>query len=45
MRHRVTGVTQDANGVTVLSLVGRVVLGEESNQLRTKLKELAGALG
>ena len=31
---------RDANGVTVLSLTGRVVLGDESNQLRTKLKEL-----
>ena len=31
---------RDASGVTVLSLTGRVVLGDESNQLRTKLKEL-----
>lgn len=33
---------RDANGVTVLTLAGRVVLGDESNQLRTKLKELIG---
>ncbi len=33
---------RDANGITVLSLTGRVVLGDESNQLRTKLKELLG---
>jgi anti-sigma B factor antagonist len=34
---------RDSNGVTVLTLTGRVVLGEESNQLRTKLKELLGS--
>lgn len=33
-------VEKDLNGVTVLALLGRVVLGEESNQLRTKLKDL-----
>jgi anti-sigma B factor antagonist len=32
---------RDANGVTVLTLVGRVVLGDESNRLRSKLKEVA----
>jgi anti-sigma B factor antagonist len=31
---------RDANGVTVLTLAGRVVLGDESSQLRTKLKDL-----
>jgi len=29
-------------GVTVLQLSGRVTLGEESNQLRTKIKSLLG---
>ena len=33
---------KETNGVTVLVLSGRVVLGEESNQLRTKLKDLLG---
>ena len=33
-------VEKEVKGVTVLQLVGRVTLGEESNQLRTKLKEL-----
>ena len=36
-------VERDTNGVTVLELVGRVVLGDESNQLRTKLKDLLAA--
>jgi anti-sigma B factor antagonist len=36
-------IDSDSNGVTVLTLTGRVVLGEESNQLRTKLKELLGS--
>jgi anti-sigma B factor antagonist len=31
---------QNAEGVTVLRLTGRVTLGAESNQLRSKLKEL-----
>ena len=31
---------RDSNGVTVLALTGRVVLGDESSQLRTKLKAL-----
>lgn len=30
---------KDVNGVTVLQLAGRVTLGEESNHLRTKLKD------
>ncbi|HTS68071.1 MAG TPA: STAS domain-containing protein [Terriglobia bacterium] len=30
---------KETSGVTVLELVGRVTLGEESNQLRAKLKE------
>ena len=33
-------VEKETNGVTVLALIGRVVLGDESNQLRTKLKDL-----
>jgi anti-sigma B factor antagonist len=33
---------KETNGVTVVVLSGRVVLGEESNQLRTKLKDLLG---
>ena len=31
---------KEVNGVTVLTLSGRVTLGEESNQLRTKIKEI-----
>jgi anti-sigma B factor antagonist len=30
----------EVNGVTVLQLAGRITLGEESNQLRTKLKDI-----
>jgi anti-sigma B factor antagonist len=33
-------VAKDADGVTILKLMGRVTLGDESNQLRTKIKEL-----
>jgi len=33
---------KDANGITVLTLSGRVTLGEESNQLRTKIKDILG---
>ena len=33
-------VEKDVKGVTVVELSGRVTLGDESNQLRTKLKEL-----
>jgi anti-sigma B factor antagonist len=33
-------VEKEVNGVTVLELSGRVTLGEGSNQLRTKLKDL-----
>jgi anti-sigma B factor antagonist len=33
-------VEKEIEGVTVLQMIGRVTLGEESNQLRTKLKEL-----
>ncbi|MFZ0959704.1 MAG: STAS domain-containing protein [Terriglobia bacterium] len=33
-------VEKEVNGVTVLQVSGRVVLGEESNQLRTKLKTI-----
>jgi len=35
-------IEKETSGVTVLVLSGRVVLGEESNQLRTKLKEALG---
>ncbi|MFB3923764.1 MAG: STAS domain-containing protein [Terriglobia bacterium] len=31
---------QETSGVTVLTLSGRVTLGEESSKLRTKLKDL-----
>ena len=33
---------KQVSGVTVLQLSGRVTLGEESNQLRTKIKTLLG---
>lgn len=33
---------KESNGVTVVTLAGRVTLGEESNQLRTRIKELLG---
>ena len=33
-------VEMEVNGVTVLQLAGRITLGEESNQLRTKLKDI-----
>ncbi len=33
-------VEKETSGVTVLELSGRVTLGEESNQLRTKIKDL-----
>ena len=29
-------------GVTVLGFVGRITLGDESNQVRTKIKEVLG---
>jgi anti-sigma B factor antagonist len=32
-------VEKEMNGVTVLQLSGRITLGEESNQLRTRLKD------
>ena len=35
-------VEKEIEGVTVLMLAGRVTLGDESSQLRTKLKELLG---
>lgn len=35
-------VEKESSGVTVLILSGRVVLGDESNQLRTKLKDMLG---
>jgi anti-sigma B factor antagonist len=33
-------VEKESSGVTVLELSGRVTLGEESNQLRTKIKDI-----
>ncbi len=33
-------VETDTEGITVLQLTGRVTLGQESNQLRTRIKEL-----
>jgi anti-sigma B factor antagonist len=30
----------ETNGITVLTLSGRVTLGQESNQLRTKIKDI-----
>jgi len=33
-------VEKEVNGVTVLQVIGRVTLGEESNQLRNKLKDI-----
>jgi anti-sigma B factor antagonist len=35
-------VEKEISGVTVLELAGRVTLGEESSQLRTKLKDILG---
>jgi anti-sigma B factor antagonist len=35
-------VEKESNGVTVLALSGRVTLGEESGQLRNKVKEVLG---
>jgi anti-sigma B factor antagonist len=37
-----TIVEKQVNGVTVLKLSGRITLGEESSQLRTRIKELLG---
>ncbi len=34
---------KQVKGVTVLQMSGRVTLGEESNELRTKIKSLLGA--
>lgn len=33
-------VEMESGGVTVLELSGRITLGEESNQLRTKIKDI-----
>src|SRR5208283_3994217 len=33
-------VEKEVSGVTVLELSGRITLGEESNELRTKIKDL-----
>ncbi|MCL5670246.1 MAG: STAS domain-containing protein [Acidobacteria bacterium] len=32
--------TKESNGVTVLTLAGRITLGDESNHMRNKVKEL-----
>lgn len=33
---------KESEGITILELSGRVVLGDESNQLRTKIKDILG---
>lgn len=33
---------KDTDGITILELSGRVTLGDESNQLRSKIKEVLG---
>ena len=35
-------VEKQIEGVTVLDFVGRITLGDESNQVRTKIKEMLG---
>jgi len=35
-------IEKETSGVTVLALSGRITLGEESNQLRTKIKDILG---
>lgn len=35
-------VEKESDGITVLTLLGRVTLGEESSQLRTRIKEILG---
>ena len=35
-------VEKQIGGVTVLDFVGRITLGDESNQVRTKIKEMLG---
>ena len=35
-------VEKQIEGVTVLDFLGRITLGEESNQVRTKIKEMLG---
>jgi anti-sigma B factor antagonist len=37
-----TMVEKQVSGVTVLQLSGRITLGEESSQLRTKIKDVLG---
>jgi anti-sigma B factor antagonist len=32
----------ESDGITILTLSGRVTLGEESNQLRTRIKDVLG---
>jgi len=32
--------TKESNGITILTLAGRITLGDESNHLRNKVKEL-----
>jgi anti-sigma B factor antagonist len=35
-------IEKETSGVTVLALSGRITLGEESNQLRTRIKDILG---
>ena len=35
-------VEKQTDGVTILGFVGRITLGDESNQVRTKIKEMLG---
>jgi len=35
-------IEKETSGVTVLALSGRITLGDESNQLRTKIKDILG---
>ena len=35
-------IEKETSGVTVLALSGRITLGDESNQLRTKIKDVLG---
>jgi anti-sigma B factor antagonist len=35
-------IEKETSGVMVLALAGRITLGEESNQLRTKIKDILG---
>ena len=43
MNVTMTMTNREVNGVSVVALGGRVVLGEETNDLREKLKSLVAA--